>query len=302
MAIGAILDENGLSVKSYREIREELEKGMQGIFGTDLILDPSSPDGQMIDLFGYAYDEVKEALQGAISNLDVASAEGVFLDNLATLKGVKRQTGETDDSLRERVLSAENKGLATFDGMLTYLRDNLGPLVSLEENAEPEENSYGVPGHSFAVYIPESYSEIDDDDIAQAIWNCKPAGIKAFGTSSGTAKDILGAEHTVKFFRVELTTPFFMRVTVTEYTEETLPTDYQYQLKEYIANWAVTEYTRGKDIIPQRAIQAVYKVPGIDTVNIEVSLDGSEWQTTRIPVPEAGFASLPVENITIVGP
>lgn len=302
MAIGVILDGNGLSVKSYREIRTELEKGMKGIFGSDLILDPSSPDGQLIDLFGYAYDEVKEALQGSIANLDVSSAQGFFLDNLATLKGIKRQEGETDDSLRARVLSAENKGLATFDGMLTYLRDSLGPLVSMEENPEPEANSYGVPGHSFAVYIPLQYSEIDDDDIAQAIWNCKPAGVKSFGTSSGTAKDIVGAEHTIKFFRVELSTPFYMRVTITEYTEETLPNDYQYQLKDVIANWAVTEYTRGKDIIPQRAIQAIYKVPGIDTVNVEVSLDGSNWQTSRIPVPEAGFASLPAENITIVGP
>lgn len=302
MAIGVILEDDGLSVKSYREIREELEKGMEDIFGSDLILDPSSPDGQLIDLFGYAYDEVKEALQGAISNLDVASATGVFLDNLAALKGIKRGSGEDDDSLRARVLSAENKGLATFDGMLTYLRDHLGPLVSMEENPEPQANSYGVPGHSFAVYIPVSYSDLEDDDIAQAIWNCKPAGVKSYGTTSGTATDVAGTEHTVKFFRVELTTPFYMRVTITEYTEETLPTDYQYQLKETIANWAVTEYTRGKDIIPQRAIQAVYKVPGIDTVNIEVSTNGSTWQTARIPVPEAGFASLPAENITVVGP
>ena len=302
MAIGVILDENGLSVRSYREIREELEKGMKGIFGSELILDPSSPDGQLIDLFGYAYDEVKEALLGAISGLDVASAQGVFLDNLATLKGIKRNDGEGDDSLRARVLSAENKGLATFDGMLTYLRDNLGPLVSLEENAEHEQNSYGIPGHSFAVYIPTSYSSIADDDIAQAIWNCKPAGIKSFGTTSGTARDIVGNEHNVKFFRVELTTTFYMRVTITEYAEEVLPTDYEYQLKDAIAKWAVTEYTRGKDIIPQRAIQAIYKVPGIDTVNVEVSENGTTWQSSRIAVPQGGFASLPVENITIVGP
>ena len=73
-------------------------------------------------------------------------------------------------------------------------------------------------------------------------------------------------------------------------------------LKDAIANWAVTEYTRGKDIIPQRAIQAIYKVPGIDTVNVEVSENGTTWQSSRIAVPQGGFASLPVENITIVGP
>ena len=59
MSIGVQVDENGLSVRSYREIRGELENAMKGIFGSELILDPSSPDGQLIDLFGYTYDEVK---------------------------------------------------------------------------------------------------------------------------------------------------------------------------------------------------------------------------------------------------
>lgn len=296
------VDGNGISIKSYREIHDELAEKMRGIFGQSLDLSPSSPDGQLLDLFIYSFSEGAEAVQAGFAALDVDSSEGVFLDNLALLKGIVRNQGETDDDLRTRIVNAENKGLATFDGMLTYLRDHLGPLVALEENSEPYEDSYGNPGHSVAIYIPESYSELEDDDIAQAIWNCKPAGIKPYGTSSGIAKDVAGTEHEIHFYRVTLSTPFYMRVTITEYTEEKLPTDYEYQLKTEIANWAVTEYTRGKDIIPQRAIQAIYKVPGIDTVNVEVSLDGTEWQTSRIAVPEAGFASLPATNITIVGP
>lgn len=302
MSIGIQVDGNGISVSSYREIRETLVAKMKEIFGQSLQMPPSSPDGQLIDLFGYAYDELKEAIEAGFAALDVDSAEGVFLDNLALLKGIVRNQGETDDELRSRIVNAENKGLATFDGMLTYLRDHLGPLVALEENSEPYEDSYGNPGHSVAIYIPESYSELEDDDIAQAIWNCKPAGIKPYGTSSGIAKDVAGTEHEIHFYRVTLSTPFYMKVTITEYTEEKLPTDYEYQLKTEIANWAVTEYTRGKDIIPQRAIQAIYRVPGIDTVNVEVSLDGTNWQTSRIAVPEAGFASLPASNISIVGP
>ena len=302
MAIAVQVDSNGISVRSYRELRQTLVEKIKGIFGIDLDLSPSSPDGQLIDLFGYAYDEIKEALQGAASMLNVNSAEGVFLDSLAALMGLKRGEGESDDSLRSRLLNADTRGMATFDGMLTYLRDTLGPLVSLEENSEPFADSSGLPGHHIAVYIPESYSSIEDDTVAQAIWNCKPAGIGTSGESSGTAKDLAGMDHEIHFFRVSLTNPFYMKVTITEYTEEKLPSDYDYQLKTEIANWAVTEYTRGKDIIPQRAIAAVYKVPGIDTVNIEVSLDGETWQTTRIPVPGAGYASLPAENITIVGP
>ena len=302
MATGFLLDGNGLSVKSYRETREALAAKIKGIFGEDLDLSTSSPDGQLIDLFCYAYNEVVEALQGAASSLDISSADGTYLDNLGHLMGQQRAVGEDDDTFRARLLSSDTTGLATFDGMLTYLRNSLGPLVSLVENQEPEPDSSGIPGHSIAVFIPDTYSEIADDDIAQAIWNCKPAGIKAYGTESGTAVDAARITHTVNFFRVTGGDPFYMKVTVTEYREEQLPRDYANQLKTQIANWALTEYTRGKDIIPQRAIQAVYKVPGIDTVNVEVSLDGQSWTTDRIPVMEASYAKLPVENISVEGP
>ena len=302
MATGFLLDGNGLSVKSYRETREALAAKIKGIFGEDLDLSTSSPDGQLIDLFCYAYNEVVEALQGAASSLDISSADGTYLDNLGHLMGQQRADGEDDDTFRARLLSSDTTGLATFDGMLTYLRNSLGPLVSLVENPEPEPDSSGIPGHSIAVFIPDTYSEIADDDIAQAIWNCKPAGIKAYGTESGTAVDAARITHTVNFFRVTGGDPFYMRLTVTEYREEQLHRDYANQLKTQIANWALTEYTRGKDIIPQRAIQAVYKVPGIDTVNVEVSLDGQSWTTDRIPVMEASYAKLPVDNISVEGP
>lgn len=302
MATGIQIDENGISVSSYRELRASLVQKMKGIFGESLDLSPSSPDGQLIDLFGFVYDEAKLAIQGAFASLDVDTAEGTFLDNVAAIMGLSRMEGEDDASLRARLVVADTSGRATFDGMLTYLRDTLGPLVSLEENCEPDTDSAGLPGHSIAVYIPESYSEIEDDSIAQAIWNCKPAGIKSYGTSTGVAVDVAGMQHDVSFFRVDIVTTFYMKVTITEYTEEKLPDDYSDQLVAQIANWAVTEYTRGKDIIPQRAIQAIYKVPGIDTVQVQVSLDGSEWTTSRISVSQAAYASLPAENLTIVGP
>ena len=42
------IDENGVSVKRFREIHEELAEKVQGIFGQDLDLSPSSPDGQLL--------------------------------------------------------------------------------------------------------------------------------------------------------------------------------------------------------------------------------------------------------------
>lgn len=314
MAIGAVIDENGLSVSSYRDIRNQLVTAMKGIFGEDLNLDPSSPDGQLIDLFGYAYDEVKEALEGAIANIDVANAQGVFLDNIAKIMGQVRNTGETDDELRTRLLKVDNRGLATYDGMLTYLRDSIYGTVTMAENPEPEQDAEGIPGHSFVVYIPqEVYEALEereetepgfdaDNYIAQKIWNCKPAGIKAYGNKEGVANDIAQMPHTVKFSVITSSTPFYMKITVTEYTEESLPMNYKTAIKEAVAEWALTEYTGGKDVIPQRAIQAIYKVQGIDTVAVEVSTDGTTFSTNRIAVAADKYAVLPEANIEVVGP
>lgn len=314
MAIGAVIDENGLSVSSYRDIRNQLVTAMKGIFGEDLNLDPSSPDGQLIDLFGYAYDEVKEALEGAVANLDVASAQGVFLDNIAKIMGQVRNTGETDDELRARLLKVDNRGLATYDGMLTYLRDTIYGTVTMAENPEPEQDADGIPGHSFVVYIPQDvYEALEereetepgfdaDNYIAQKIWNCKPAGIKAYGNKEGVANDIAQMPHTVKFSVITSSTPFYMKITVTEYTEESLPMNYKTAIKEAVAEWALTEYTGGKDVIPQRAIQAIYKVQGIDTVTVEVSTDGTTFSTNRIAVAADKYAVLPEANIEVVGP
>ena len=314
MAIGAVIDENGLSVSSYRDIRNQLVTAMKGIFGEDLNLDPSSPDGQLIDLFGYAYDEVKEAFEGAVANLDVANAQGVFLDNIAKIMGQVRNTGETDDELRARLLKVDNRGLATYDGMLTYLRDTIYGTVTMAENPEPEQDAEGIPGHSFVVYIPqEVYEALEereetepgfdaDNYIAQKIWNCKPAGIKAYGNKEGVANDIAQIPHTVKFSVITSSTPFYMKITVTEYTEETLPMNYKTAIKEAVAEWALTEYTGGKDVIPQRAIQAIYKVQGIDTVAVEVSTDGTTFSTNRIAVAADKYAVLPEANIEVVGP
>ena len=308
------IDGNGISVKSYREMREAFMTKLKAVFGQSLQTDPSSPDGHLFDLIGYAYDEVKEALQGAIANLDVSSAEGVFLDNIARLMGLTRNLDEKDDELRARLLEADNKGLATFEGMLTYLRDNIHSSVTMAENPEPTENADHIPGHSFAVYIPEDvYAELEEKEtqgeiasadgyIAQKIWECKPAGIRAYGNREGTAKDSSGMSHDIKFFVITASNPFYMKITVTEYTEEQLPDNYKAEIMKAVAGWALTEYTGGKDIIPQRAIGAIYKVEGIDTVNVQVSTDGSTWTTDRIAVASDKYAVLPQENIEVVGP
>ena len=289
---------SGITIKSFREIREALEKDFKGTFGYDLNTSSSSPDGMLIDLFAYAAMEAAQTVQAALANLDVATAEGVFLDRIATIAGIARDPGEPDASLRDRIGKAEFGGMATFDGMLTYLRDKLGGGISMKSNEEPEEMG-GIPGHSVAVYVPQSATS-SDDEIAAAIWHCKPAGIRTHGSSSGKVTDKAGFEHEVKFTRIE-SLPMTLEVTVKEYDEETLPDDYDAKIKAALVEWAKNQYTPGKDIIIQRLASPIYdNVPGILDLQFKATFDGKIATSGRIEVPDSLCASLDEEGITVI--
>lgn len=289
---------SGITIKSFREIREALEKDFKGTFGYDLNTSSSSPDGMLIDLFAYAAMEAAQTVQAALANLDVATAEGVFLDRIATIAGIARDPGETDASLRDRIGKAEFGGMATFGGMLTYLSDKLGGGISMKSNEEPEEMG-GIPGHSVAVYVPQSATS-SDDEIAAAIWHCKPAGIRTHGSSSGKVTDKAGFEHEVKFTRIESLT-MTLEVTVEEYDEETLPDDYDAKIKAALVEWAKDQYTPGKDIIIQRLASPIYdNVPGILDLQFKATFDGKSATSGRIEVPDSLCASLDEEGITVI--
>ena len=289
---------SGITIKSFREIREALEKDFKGTFGYDLNTSSSSPDGMLIDLFAYAAMEAAQTVQAALANLDVATAEGVFLDRIAAIAGIARDLGESDASLRYRIGKAEFGGMATFDGMLTYLFDKLGGGISMKSNEEPEEMG-GIPGHSVAVYVNQSVTS-SDDEIAAAIWHCKPAGIRTHGSSSGKVTDKAGFEHEVKFTRIE-SLPMTLEVTVKEYDEETLPDDYDAKIKAALVEWAKDQYTPGKDIIIQRLASPIYdNVPGILDLQFKATFDGKSATSGRIEVPDSLCASLDEEGITVI--
>lgn len=289
---------SGITIKSFREIREALEKDFKGTFGYDLNTSSSSPDGMLIDLFAYAAMEAAQTVQAALANLDVATAEGVFLDRIATIAGIARDPGETDESLRDRIGKAEFGGMATFDGMLTYLFDKLGGGISMKSNEEPEEMG-GIPGHSVAVYVNQSVTS-SDDEIAAAIWHCKPAGIRTHGSSSGKVTDKAGFEHEVKFSRIE-NLPMTLEVTVKEYDEETLPDDYDAKIKAALVEWAKDQYTPGKDIIIQRLASPIYdNVTGILDLQFKATFDGKSATSGRIEVPDNLCASLDEGGITVI--
>lgn len=290
--------ESGLKVASFTEIREALQNDLKRVFGNNLNLAPSTPDGMLVDVFAYAYNALAQNLQGIATNLNPATASGIFLDYLAQIGLNGRREGETDAELSKRIQSADRYGYATYSGMLSYLRANIGADTGLQVN-ESDAEIEGVKPNSFVVAVPENCT-LTNDEIAAFIFNCKPAGIKANGAESGTVTKY-GVSYNVAFSRITFV-PIFLRIFVSEYDEEMLPPDYETAIKNAVIDWAATEYKTGKDVIIQRLYVPIYKVPGIQNIEILAMVDINEgWVSgNRIPMNGAKYAKVTFDNIQVI--
>ena len=277
------VDLTGITVKSFREIRESIASEVTGLFnGIDL--SPSTPDGQLVDLFAYAYMEVVQGIQAIISNIDVNTAQGAWLDKLASIAGVQRN-GMTDEELRKLIKQASFEGLATVPGMLTYLRNALGTVgVSVSED---------VDRHEVHVII---YDEsIPENDIADAIFYCKPAGIRT--TGSVNAKTSEGYE--VRFDYLQQGN-LSLKVHLTRYDEEVLPDDYEITIRHALVKYVSDNFGNGKDIIVKRLYSPIFgSVDGIENISIEASFEGKTTVDGVIPVYDGMQVVLSEDGVEI---
>ena len=68
-----ILDVNGLQIKTFNEIKEELITSLRGIYGNDINVDSNSPDGQLVNILAQAIIDQLELIQQAYNSFDPAS-------------------------------------------------------------------------------------------------------------------------------------------------------------------------------------------------------------------------------------
>jgi uncharacterized phage protein gp47/JayE len=113
---------------------------------------------------------------------------------------------DTDSILRQR---REEELRATGSGTVDAIRADVlaNPEVlqcSVFENVTDLVDANGLPSKSIEVVVFDGTPPtLTDDEIAQLIWNTKPAGILAFGSESGTATDTNGTFHAIGFSRPE---------------------------------------------------------------------------------------------------
>lgn len=155
-----------------------------------------------------------------------------------------------------------------------------------------------MPPHSFEVLIDDGDTPtIDDDIIAQIIWDGKPAGIATTGSTTGTAIDDNGDAHPVKFSRVTLR-PVYIDIALT--TTEDFPVGGALLVKEAIVA-AGAEYGIAELVIALHLRSQALTVTGVtDVPTFELGFSPSPSGTVNLSPGARARATFSTTNINIL--
>ena len=85
------IDETGMHIPTYSDIRDDLISSMKEIFGNDIYIDEDSMDYQQISIFAKKIFDTNALALLTYNNRTVNTAIGVGLDNLCAIAGIVRK-------------------------------------------------------------------------------------------------------------------------------------------------------------------------------------------------------------------
>jgi len=203
---------------------------------------------------------------------------------------------ESDVELRKRFdIAIEGSGSATVASIRgAVMRVNGVDSCSVVENTGDEADSDGRPAHSFEVFVfaPESLNQ----EVAEAIFSKKPAGIATYGSVSQTVLDVSGNEQIVKFSRVA---ELDLHIKVIVQRDNDFELDGVAQIRSALAGY-INSLSNGEDVIFTSLYKYIYGVAGVrDVTSLTISTDGSTYNAANVIIGTNQVARLDEANVTI---
>ena len=252
-------------------------------------------------------DGANTALTGEIDQIVTPETGWELCYNLTA--AIEGRLVETDEELRIRRAQSFRVGYATETAIQQALLNRVDGIVSalVVSNRTMVTDGDGRPPKSFEAIVQGGL----DQDIGEVIWDTMPAGIESYadvtpggGGVAVNVTDSQGSTQVVKFSR-PVSKYLHVKLFYTLYSEEAFPADGEARLRSAILAWALTEFTLGQDVIPQRLYAPIYTVAGVGPVIVQVALtDGeddtpSTWSTDQITVGGRVIVSLLSKNLSI---
>jgi len=215
--------------------------------------------------------------------------------------GIKGREPETDTELRiRRLQSLQITGAGTLPAMVARILNDVDNVTVVKgfENRTDVVDGDGRPAHSLEIVIVGG----DEIEIAQKIWDTKPAGIQTYGNDFRDITDDNGDTQRMYFSR-PVNQYAWLIANITLYSEETFPSDGVDQIKEKILEYG-DSLDIGEDIIPGRFYVPIYEVPGVDTIVITIAITATEMGTpsygsTKISIDSDEISVWALTRITV---
>ena len=210
---------------------------------------------------------------------------------------------DTDSQLRVRRRDELAGGSHTTDAIRTDLLQNesLGVIFArVLENDTDTTDANGVPRKSIEaiVYGPASPTSDDDQALAEALWAAKPAGIRAYGTTSKTVTDEQGNEHTVSFTRPTLKN-VYLEIDIVVDADE-YPVDGDDQVAAALVAVGDDNYQPGDDVIAERIKAAAFAVDGVlDVSALRLGFTASPVGTANLSIALREIADLDTGRVVV---
>lgn len=193
---------------------------------------------------------------------------------------------ESDAELRERFSSAiQGAGSCNEDSIrAALLRVPTVEFAAVVANPEDETDSEGRPPHSFECYVLGGSGY--EQEIAQAIFDKRPIGIKTVGDVSVEIKDISGTTQVVKFSHTQ---DIVVEVSASVVADSTFPADGLEQIRKNIAGY-INSLGINKDVVRSSLYGYIYEVEGVEEVpSLTLKVKGGV-STNKIVIPAYGVA------------
>ena len=87
-ALTPYIDDTGLHVPEYADIKATLESAWRGIYGADIYLEPVSQDGQLIAVFALALLDTYQAMEQVYQGFSPSTASGETLSRVVKINGI----------------------------------------------------------------------------------------------------------------------------------------------------------------------------------------------------------------------
>lgn len=116
------ITDKGITTETLPEIQARLESKFRSIYGQDINLDPSTPDGQWLGVISQELANCNEVISGIVRMLNPYTATGRWLTDRALYAGVVRRGAQY--SRCNDVIVTGSKGVLLPSGMI--MRDSNG--------------------------------------------------------------------------------------------------------------------------------------------------------------------------------